>query len=139
MLTELDPKPEYVTVTTGTTLVGHCLHDVLRKTTSRERIMDDPKVLAAWAGMVVDSTPAFYVEHLKRLRKNGIQPYFVPAHVHQWELIERLIRAGVYMGPLEHGAVCLWRRNASAAIHSTWMHFLSNACRKDLSTPSGQA
>ena len=37
---------------------------------------------------------------LKRLRKNRIQPYFVPAHVHQLEIIERLIRAGVYMGPL---------------------------------------
>ena len=38
---------------------------------------------AAWAGMGVDATPAFYLEHLKRLRKNRIQPYFVPAHVHQ--------------------------------------------------------
>jgi len=34
------------------------------------------------------------------LRKNRIQPYFVPAHVHQLEIVERLIRAGVYMGPL---------------------------------------
>ena len=42
--------------------------------------------------------PAFYVEHLKRLRKNKIQPYFVPGHVHKLEIIERLLRAGVYMG-----------------------------------------
>ena len=49
---------------------------------------------------MVDSTPAFYLEHLKRLKAHGIQPYFVPAHVHQWEIIERLIRSGVYMGPL---------------------------------------
>ena len=55
---------------------------------------------AALAGMWVDAGPAFYLEHLKRLRKNRIQPYFVPGHVHQLELIERLIRAGVYMGPL---------------------------------------
>ncbi|HWO32534.1 MAG TPA: 3-keto-5-aminohexanoate cleavage protein [Candidatus Acidoferrum sp.] len=98
MLTELTPKPEFVTVTTGTTL-----WDVMSMA-SREDVkgthLDDPKVLAAWAGMVVDSTPAFYLEHLKRLRAHGIQPYFVPAHVHQWEIIERLIRAGIYMGPL---------------------------------------
>jgi hypothetical protein len=62
--------------------------------------MADPTVQAAWAGMVVDATPAFYLEHLKRLRQHGIQPYFVPAHIHQMEIIERLIRAGVYMGPL---------------------------------------
>ena len=50
--------------------------------------------------MMVDAAPAFYLEHLKRLRKHGIQPYFVPAHVHQIEIIERLIRAGIYMGPM---------------------------------------
>ena len=50
--------------------------------------------------MVVDSTLAFYLEHLKRLRTQGIQPYFVPGTVHQLEIIERLIRQGVYMGPL---------------------------------------
>ena len=57
-------------------------------------------VQQAWLGMVVDSTPQFYLEHLKRLRKNGILPYFVPAHVHQWDIIERLIRSGTYMGPV---------------------------------------
>ena len=49
---------------------------------------------------MVDAGPAFYLEHLKRLRQHKIQPYFVPAHVHQLEIIERLIRAGVYKGPL---------------------------------------
>ena len=50
--------------------------------------------------MVADSTPEFYIEHLKRLRENEIQPYFVLGHVHQLEIIERLIRPGVYMGPM---------------------------------------
>jgi hypothetical protein len=50
--------------------------------------------------MFVDAGPAFYLEHLKRLSANKIQPYFVPAHIHQLEIIERLIRAGVYKGPL---------------------------------------
>jgi uncharacterized protein (DUF849 family) len=98
MLTELDPKPECVTVSIGTTLWD--VVSMMSKEDVKGTHLDDPKVQAAWAGMVVDSTPAFYLEHLKRLRKNKIQPYFVPAHVHQIEIIERLIRAGVYMGPL---------------------------------------
>jgi uncharacterized protein (DUF849 family) len=98
MLTELTPKPEFVTVSTGTTLWD--IISWMSKDDVKGTHLEDPKVQAAWAGMVVDSTPAFYLEHLKRLRKNGIQPYFVPAHVHQWEIIERLIRSGVYMGPL---------------------------------------
>ncbi len=98
MLTELDPKPEFVTVTTGSGL-----WDVTMAMTPDDikgTHLDNPKVLAAWRGMVVDSTPAFYEEHLKRLRAHGIQPYFVPGHVHQLEIIERLIRTGIYMGPL---------------------------------------
>ena len=99
MLTELDPKPECVTIATGTTQ-----WDVMSMFTPEDakgtHLDNNPKVQAAWAGMWVDAGPAFYLEHLKRLRKNRIQPYFVPAHVHQLEIIERLIRAGVYMGPL---------------------------------------
>ena len=99
MLTELDPKPDCVTVATGTTqwdIMSWMSADDIKGT----HLENNPKVQAAWAGMWVDAGPAFYLEHLKRLRKNRIQPYFVPAHVHQLELIERLIRAGVYMGPM---------------------------------------
>src|SRR5215471_6663663 len=99
MLTELDPKPDCVTVATGTTqwdIMSWMSADDIRGT----HLENNPKVQALWAGMWVDAGPAVYLEHLKRLRKNGIQPYFVPAHVHQLELIERLIRAGVYMGPV---------------------------------------
>jgi len=99
MLTELDPKPDCVTVATGTTqwdIMSWMSPDDIKGT----HLDNNPKVQAAWAGMWVDAGPAFYLEHLKRLRKNRIQPYFVPAHVHQLEIIERLIRAGVYMGPL---------------------------------------
>jgi uncharacterized protein (DUF849 family) len=98
MLTELNPKPEFVTVSTGTTLWD--VIAMMNPGDVKGTHLEDPKVQAAWAGMVVDSTPAFYLEHLKRLRAHGIQPYFVPAHVHQWEIIERLIRSGVYMGPM---------------------------------------
>jgi uncharacterized protein (DUF849 family) len=98
MLAELDPKPEFVTVAVGTTqwdIVSMMSPEDIKGTH-----LEDPKARAAWAGMIVDAAPAFYLEHLKRLRQHKIQPYFVPAHIHQLELIERLIRAGVYMGPM---------------------------------------
>lgn len=98
MLTELNPKPEFVTVAIGT-----CMMDLTQMWTLDDvkgTRLADPKVLALWAGMYTDAGPAFYLEHLKRLKKNGIQPYFPLAHVHQLEILERLIRQGVYMGPL---------------------------------------
>jgi uncharacterized protein (DUF849 family) len=121
MLTELDPKPEFVTVTTGTTLwdvTQAFVPDDVKGTH-----MDDPKVQAAWSGMVVDSTPAFYVEHLKRLRAHAIQPYFVPGHVHQLEIIERLIRTGVYMGPLNL-ALCGYGGGSIGRNPFDWMEML---------------
>jgi uncharacterized protein (DUF849 family) len=121
MLTELDPKPEFVTVTTGTSL-----WDVTMAMTAEDikgTHLDDPKVQAAWSGMVVDSTPAFYVEHLKRLRKNGIQPYFVPGTVHQLEIIERLIRTGVFMGPM-NVALCGYGGGTMGRNPFDWMEML---------------
>lgn len=131
MLTELNPKPEFVTVTTGTTLWD--IVSMMSKEDVQGTHLADPKVQAAWAGMVVDSTPAFYVEHLKRLRKNGIQPYFVPAHIHQWELIERLIRAGVYMGPLNM-ALCGYGGGTMGRNPFDWMHFLSRVPQGSVNT-----
>ncbi len=123
MLTELDPRPEFVTVSTGTTLWD--VISMMSKEDVRGTHLEDPKVQAAWAGMVVDSTPAFYLEHLKRLRKNGIQPYFVPAHIHQLEIIERLIRAGVYMGPLNM-AIAGYGGGTLGRNPFHWMEFLRN-------------
>lgn len=131
MLTELNPKPEFVTVTTGTTLwdiMSMCTLDDVKGTH-----LENPKVLEAWAGMVIDSTPAFYVEHLKRLRKNGILPYFVPTHVHQWELIERCIRAGIYMGPLNM-ALCAYGGGGLGRNPFDLMHFLSRVPQGTVST-----
>ena len=121
MLTELNPKPEFVTVTTGTTLwdvTMAMIPDDIKGTH-----LDNPKVQAAWSGMVVDSTPAFYIEHLKRLRKNKIQPYFVPGHVHQLEIIERLVRTGVYMGPL-NVALCGYGGGSMGRNPFDWMEML---------------
>ena len=79
--------------------------------------------MAAWAGMFTDAGPAFYLEHLKRLRKNGIQPYFTLAHVHQLEIVERLIRHGAYMGPLNTN-ITTYGGGGCGHNPYDWMHWL---------------
>ncbi len=121
MLTELDPKPDFVTVTTGSTL-----WDVTQAFVPEDvkgTHLDDPKVQAAWSGMVVDSTPAFYLEHLKRLSANKIQPYFVPGTVHHLEIIERILRTGVYKGPLNL-ALCGYGGGTMGRNPFDWMEML---------------
>lgn len=122
MLTELDPKPDCVTVAIGTTqwdIMSMLSEDDIRGT----HLENNPKVQAAWAGMWVDAGPAFYLEHLKRLSANRIQPYFVPAHIHHMELIERLIRAGVYKGPMNL-AICGYGGGTLGRNPYHWMDFL---------------
>ena len=51
----------------------------------------NPKAMWQYAQMVCDSTPEFYLEHLRRLRKSGIQPYFALASIYQLAIVERLV------------------------------------------------
>jgi uncharacterized protein (DUF849 family) len=121
MLAELDPKPEFVTVAIGT-----CMMDLTQMWTEEDikgTHLEDPKVLAAWAGMYTDAGPAFYLEHLKRLKANGIQPYFPLAHVHQLEIVERLIRKGVYTGPLNM-AITAYGGGGCGHNPFDWMEFI---------------
>jgi hypothetical protein len=60
----------------------------------------NPVMFQAMANLVVDATPDFYLENIKRLVQHGIQPYFALGNVHGLELVERLIRKGQYMGPM---------------------------------------
>ena len=60
----------------------------------------DPAMAHAMANLVMDATPDFYLENIKRCVENGIQPYFALPHIHGLELVERLIRRGYYMGPV---------------------------------------
>jgi uncharacterized protein (DUF849 family) len=124
MLTELDPKPDCVTVATGTTqwdIMSWMTTDDIKGT----HLENNPKVQEAWAGMWVDAGPKFYLEHLKRLRANRIMPYFVPAHIHQLEMIENLIRAGVYMGPLNM-AMAAYGGGTMGRNPFHWMQFLAD-------------
>jgi uncharacterized protein (DUF849 family) len=98
MLAEIDPKPDQVTVAIGSSLYDPT--PLMTVDDVQGTHIANPKALWQFANMVADATPEFYVEHLKRLRKHEIQPYFALAHVHQVEIVERLIRNGLYMGPM---------------------------------------
>jgi uncharacterized protein (DUF849 family) len=106
MLAELDPAPDQVTIAIGTSMM-----DVVQMWSEDDikgtHLENNPKAIAAWAGLWAEAGPGFYLEHLKRLRKSGIQPYFMLGHVHQLEIVERLIRKGAYMGPLNHCLVAI--------------------------------
>jgi uncharacterized protein (DUF849 family) len=100
MLTELNPKPDQITIVVGTVLMN-----ILALTTPDDvqgTQLANPAMQAAYQNMVADATPEFYLEHLKRLRQHGIQPMFAMASVHTLEAIEHLIRTGAYMGPVNH-------------------------------------
>jgi uncharacterized protein (DUF849 family) len=121
LLSELNPKPEQVTIAIGTSMM-----DVVQMWTEDDvqgTALENPKVAEAWVGLWADAGPGFYIEHLKRLRKNGIQPYFMLAHVHQLEIVERLIRKGLYAGPLNHCLVAIGGGTAGRNPFD-WMEYL---------------
>ena len=98
-LAEINPKPDQVTVACGTSLYDltalHPVDDAFEGTR-----FTNPAMLHAMANLVADSTPDFYLENIKQMVQHGIQPYFALGHVHSLELVERLIRKGYYMGPV---------------------------------------
>ena len=68
MLAELDPTPDQVTIAIGTgmmDIVQMWSEDDIKGT----HLDNNPKALAAWAGLWADAGPPFYIEHLKRLRE----------------------------------------------------------------------
>src|SRR5277367_3587409 len=97
-LAEVNPKPDQVTVTCGSSLYDlTALHPV---DTFEGTRFTNPAMAQAMANLVADATPDFYLENIKRCVQHGIQPYFALGHVHSLELVERLIRKGYYMGPM---------------------------------------
>jgi uncharacterized protein (DUF849 family) len=60
----------------------------------------EPAMHAAYRDMIVPSNPSWYEEHIKRLSAAGIQSEFQCYNINSYETIERLIRRGVYKGPL---------------------------------------
>ena len=98
MLAELEPQPDQVTVTVNTSQMNILEHmepaDVAG--TSLER----PENFEAYREMIVPSTPSFFEEHVRRLSARGIQSAFQFYNINSYETVERLMRRGIYKGPL---------------------------------------
>ncbi|NNG61464.1 3-keto-5-aminohexanoate cleavage protein [Pseudomonas fragi] len=98
MLAELSPKPDQVTVAINTIQMNimELLYPEYREGTS----LADPIIEAAYSEMTVPAGPAWVTEHLKRLQANNIQPHFQLTGIHSYETLERMVRKGLYKGPL---------------------------------------
>ncbi|KAB0496107.1 BKACE family enzyme [Pseudomonas lini] len=98
MLAELTPKPDQVTVAINTTQMN--IMELLYPEYLEGTSLANPAYQAAYSEMTVPAGPAWVAEHLKRLMDNGIQPHFQLTGMHAMETLERLVRKGVYKGPL---------------------------------------
>jgi uncharacterized protein (DUF849 family) len=98
-LCEIDPKPDQITVAVGSSLYDHTAINRMDDAWAGTRFTN-PAMAQAMANLVVDSAPDFYLENIKRCVQHGIQPYFALGHIHSLECVERLIRKGYYMGPM---------------------------------------
>ena len=92
------PAPDQITVMCGSTLYDQtAIHPVDAFEGTR---FTNPAMIHAMANLVMDATPDFYLENIKQCVAHGIQPYFALGHIHGMEVVERLIRKGYYMGPV---------------------------------------
>ena len=98
MLAELTPKPDQVTIAINTNQMNIC--ELLNADDVAGTSLAQPAYQAAYSEMTIPSGPAFVAEHLRRLQAAGIQPHFMLGDAGQLETVERLIRRGVYKGPL---------------------------------------
>lgn len=98
MLAELDPKPDQVTVTVNTSQMNvteHAGDDDFRGVSR-----GFPHLHKTYKDMIVPANPSFVEEHVRRLTAAGIQSAFQVYNINSFETIERMIRRGVYKGPL---------------------------------------
>ena len=98
MLAELTPVPDQVTVTVNTTQMNvteHAGEDDFRGVSR-----GFPHLHKTYKDMIVPSNPSFVEEHIRRLSEKGIQSAFQVYNINSFETIERMIRRGVYKGPL---------------------------------------
>lgn len=98
MLAELTPKPDQVTIAINTNQMNVC--ELMTADDVAGTSLALPAYQQAYSEMTIPSGPAFVAEHLRRLQAAGIQPHFMLGDAGQLETVERLIRRGVYTGPL---------------------------------------
>ena len=98
MLAELDPKPDQVTVAINTSQMN--VMELMTEADIAGTSLTNPLMQAAYRDMIVPSNPSWHEEHIRRLVAAGIQPHFMLGSLTGLETVERLIRRGVYAGPL---------------------------------------
>lgn len=98
MLAELDPKPDQVTIAINTNQMN--VIELMSREDYAGTSFERPAINEAYREMTVPAGPGWVEEHLRRLQAAGIQPHFQLANVAQLETVERLVRRGVYRGPL---------------------------------------
>jgi uncharacterized protein (DUF849 family) len=97
-LAALDPAPDQVTIAINTSQMN--ITELMTADDVAGTSFSRPAVAEAYREMVVPAGPSWVEEHLRRLQAAGIQPHFQLATIAQLETVERLIRRGVYTGPL---------------------------------------
>lgn len=98
MLAELTPAPDQVTIANNTSQMN--IMELMTDDDVAGTSLARPELSATYREMTVPAGPAWVEEHLRRLQAAGIQPHFQLSSIPQLETVERLIRRGVYRGPL---------------------------------------
>ncbi|MGZ6019299.1 MAG: 3-keto-5-aminohexanoate cleavage protein [Phenylobacterium sp.] len=98
MLAELSPRPDQVTIAINTNQMN--ITELMSESDVTGTSLALPAYHNAYREMTIPSGPDFVEEHLRRLTANGIQPHFMLGDLGQMESVERLIRRGIYCGPL---------------------------------------
>ncbi len=98
MLAELMPKPDQVTVAINTVQMN--ITELMTPDEVADTSLYQPAYWEAYKEMTVPAGPGWVEEHLKRLQAADIQPHFQLTGMHSLETLERLVRKGVYRGPL---------------------------------------
>ncbi|CAG2158896.1 BKACE family enzyme [Cupriavidus numazuensis] len=98
MLADLSPKPDQVTIVVNSATMNVTEMHPLEEYAGTS--MAEPAIYEAYRNMSYEAGPVFVEEHLKRLQAAGIQPHFMVGQIAKMESIERLIRRGIYKGPL---------------------------------------
>ena len=98
MLADLTPTPDQVTVAINTTQMN--IMELLYPEYLEGTSLSHPALQQAYREMTVPAGPQWLEEHLRRLQAAGVQPHFQLTGIHAMETLERLVRKGLYKGPL---------------------------------------
>jgi uncharacterized protein (DUF849 family) len=98
-LAELLPKPDQVTIAINSNQFNVC--EQMTAEDVRGTSLANPVMYEAYREMTIPAGPGWMEEHLKRLQAKKIQTEFQLGTVAQLDTVERMIRRGIYKGPLK--------------------------------------